>query len=548
MWYYQPNRQYCTHCISDNLLTIRLIFLSVILFMTITIMLFTSAIALVGGCFLGYYIRHIVALSKKGSIELEIVEKLVQAKEESQRIKDDAKKESDHIIQKAEKEWESVKKFEQEAHESVKRNEERLASKESLLDNRQTELDNEVRYVKEKAEEIKQIKEGVIQKEHAVVRELERVARSSEYEAKEELVKRIEKKHQEDLLVRMNKLDHDSEIILQKRAFDILTTAIHRLGNSVVNEYMTTSVPLPSEDVKGKIIGKEGRNIRVFERVAGVDLLVDDTPGAIVISAFDPVRRHIAKNALEKLIEDGRIQPAKIEEFITKAGADIANTIKKKGEDAIFECGLLSVDPKLVQLLGRLHFRTSYGQNVLQHSIEMAHIAGMIASELGGNVIVAKAGALFHDIGKAVDHEIEGTHVEIGRKILLKYGVDEKIVQAMQSHHEEYPYETIESVIVQVADAISGGRPGARRDTVENYLKRLADLEAIANSFAGIEKSYALQAGREIRIFVTPEQVSEIMARDIARNIALRVEQELRYPGEIKVNVIRETRVIEIAR
>jgi ribonuclease Y len=311
---------------------------------------------------------------------------------------------------------------------------------------------------------------------------------------------------------------------------------------------MTSTVEIEDEEIKGKVIGKEGRNIKTFERMSGVELLVDETPNAIVVSCFDPVRRAIAKNALEMLIKDGRIQPAKIEELLDKAKKDIGIFMRKKGEEAVLACGLLSIPEELIPIIGRLYFRTSYGQNVLDHSVEMAHIAGVLAQELGADVYVAKAGALLHDIGKAVDHEIQGTHVEIGRKILMKYGVDERVILAMQAHHEEYPYETIESILVQVADAISGGRPGARRDTVDRYIKRLEDLEALAMSFSGIERVYALQAGREIRIFVSPTLVNDLEARDLARTIALRVEQELRFPGEIKIHVIRESRAIEFAR
>jgi len=311
---------------------------------------------------------------------------------------------------------------------------------------------------------------------------------------------------------------------------------------------MTSIVSIPNDDIKGKIIGKEGRNIRAFERAAGVELMIDDTPGSIVISSFDPVRRQIARVALENLIIDGRIQPAKIEEMVEKAKNDINKIIKDKGDQAVYECGIFNLDPRIIAILGRLYFRTSYGQNVLQHSIEMAHIAGMLAEELKADIQIAKAGALLHDIGKALDHEVQGTHIEIGIRILQKFGADSRIVQAMKSHHEDYPYETIEAVIVQTADAVSGGRPGARRDTVENYLKRLADLEALAGSFAGVEKVYALQAGREIRIFVTPEKISDLEAKNLAREIALKIEKELKYPGEIKVILIRETRIVEYAR
>ena len=320
------------------------------------------------------------------------------------------------------------------------------------------------------------------------------------------------------------------------------------MATSTASEVTTTSVQIPSEDLKGKIIGREGRNIRALERAAGVEIIVDDTPGAIIISGFDPVRRHIAKMALEDLILDGRIQPAKIEESVEKAKSQVEKIMKDAAEAAAYEVGIFDLDPRLMQLLGRLRFRTSYGQNVLQHSIEMTHISGMLASELGADVAIAKKGALLHDIGKAVDHEVQGTHVEIGRRILQKFATDKAVIQAMQSHHEEYPYETLESIIVQTADAISASRPGARRDSVENYLKRLEDLEGIANGFEAVEKCYAIQAGREIRVFVTPEKISDFEAKKLARDIADRIEQELKYPGEIKVHVIRETRVVEYAK
>ena len=358
----------------------------------------------------------------------------------------------------------------------------------------------------------------------------------------------VEKESEEDVLARMKKLEQSGAEKIEEKAKGILATTIQRLSNSVTSDMLTTNVAIPSDEIKGKIIGKEGRNIKAFERCTGVEVIVDDTPGSITISSFDPVRRQIAKTALEKLIADGRIQPAKIEDMVKASEEEINKTIKEKGEEAVYETGVLGLDPKVISILGRLHFRTSYGQNVLAHSIEMTHIAGMLAEEIGANVQVAKAGALVHDIGKALDHEVVGTHVEIGRRILQKFGTDENIIKAMQAHHEEYPYETIESMIVQSADAISGGRPGARRDSVENYLKRLKDLEAVANSFKGVEKSYALQAGREIRIFVTPSEVTDLESKKMARDIALRIESELKYPGEIKVSVIRESRTIEFAR
>jgi ribonuclease Y len=378
--------------------------------------------------------------------------------------------------------------------------------------------------------------------------ELARVAGLSRDQAKEQLFAELTRQSEDDFAIRLQKLDRDGMEKLERRAKEILTTAIHRLGNSVSSDTMATALTIPNDELKGKIIGKEGRNIKAFERASGVEVIIDDTPGSILLSSYDPIRRAVARVALENLIVDGRIQPAKIEDAVEKAKADINKIIKEKGEAAAFEAGVLNLDPRLLQILGRLNFRTSFGQSVLQHSVEMSHIAGMIAEELGANVQVARAGALLHDIGKALDHEVQGTHVEIGRRILQKFGVSEEVVKAMQAHHEEYPYETVESVIVQVADAISGGRPGARRDSVEQYIKRLADIEEIANSFGGVEKSYAISAGREVRVFVRPEETTDLGARELARNIAVRIEQELKYPGEIKVLVIRESRSIEFAR
>jgi ribonuclease Y len=346
----------------------------------------------------------------------------------------------------------------------------------------------------------------------------------------------------------MRKLEVSGDARIEQRAKDILTTTVHRLGTSVISDVLATTVALPNEEIKGKIIGKEGRNIRAFERATGVDVIVDDTPGTITLSSYDPVRRQIARIALENLILDGRIQPAKIEEAVQKAEQEINTIIKKKGAEAAYEARVPDLDPKLVMILGRLYFRTSYGQNVLDHSVEVAHLAGMLAEELGADPAVARAGALFHDLGKAVDHEVPGTHVEIGRRILQKFGVSDAVVKAMQAHHEEYPYETPESMIVQVADAISGSRPGARRDSVETYIKRLEELESIANNVPGVEKSYAIAAGREVRVIVKPEAISDLEARKVAREIADKIQTDMQYPGEIKISVIRETRVIEYAR
>jgi ribonuclease Y len=509
--------------------------------MSLKLVALLLSVAGVAGIAIGYYLRLIISLGKKGSMEIEIKEMLLAAKEEAKKITVDAET-------KAAKTIDGAKQEIKEKEDKVRQTEDRLIKKEDLLDRRQIDIDKEVEIVKQKIQEIKQIRDHAEQLENERRQVLERTARLSTEEAKKELVKLVEKQSEEDLLVRMNKLETQGEEMLDRKARDILAISIQRLAASVASDVMSTIVEIPSDDVKGKVIGKEGRNIKAFERMSGVEVMVDDTPGAITISSFDPVRRHVAAIALRELIKDGRIQPAKIEQTVEKAKQEINKTIKEKGDAAAYECGVLGLDPRILLILGRLHFRTSYGQNVLQHSIQMAHIAGMIAEELGANVQVAKAGALLHDLGKALDHEVSGTHVEIGRRILQKFGASEDIIKAMQAHHEEYPYETVESRIVQTADAISGARPGARRDNVENYLKRLGDLEALANSFPGIEKSYALQAGREIRIFVKPEELSDLESKNLARDIALKIEKDLKYPGEIKVTIIRETRSVEFAR
>lgn len=507
---------------------------------TFSILLIAAA-ALAAGVGCGYYLRKITALGKRRSIEIDIKQMLVSAKEEAQRVLDEAKKKAD------EKETE-LRDMDREKKDDFKKTEDRLIKKEELLDARQTEIDREAELQKGKIEEIKKIKEKADAALAERVATLEKIAGLTREDAKAELVREIEKESEEDLMVRMQKLEQNSEERLGRRAKEILATSIQRLASSTAAEIMTTNVAIPSDDIKGKIIGKEGRNIRAFERAAGVELIVDETPGTIVISAFDPVRRQIARVALENLILDGRIQPAKIEEIVDKAREDINKIIKEKGEQAVYECGIFNFDPRIIAILGRLYFRTSFGQNVLQHSVEMTHIAGMIAEELGADVAIAKQGALVHDIGKALDHEVQGTHIDIGIRILQKFGADPRVIQAMKSHHDDCPHETIEAVIVQTADNISGGRPGARRDSVENYLKRLQELEALVNAFPAIEKSYALSAGREIRIFVTPEKVSDVEAKEMAREIAKKIEAELKYPGEIKVTMIRETRVIEYAR
>ncbi len=509
--------------------------------MTIKLALLLMTLAASAGIAFGYFLRWIITIGRKGSMELDIKQMMLEAKEEATRITAEAEARAEEIQKIAKTEI-------KEREEKIAKTEDRLIKKEDLLDRRQIDIDKEAEELKEKIQEARTLKEkaDTLISERTIA--LQKIANMTEEEARDHLFALIEKQHQEDLLVRMQKFEMNAEEKIEEKAKEILATTIQRLAAGVPSDVMTTAVSIPSDEVKGKIIGKEGRNIKAFERATGVEVIIDDTPGSITLSSFDPVRRQIAKVALEYLIEDGRIQPAKIEEEVLKAKQEIAKIIKEKGDQAVFECGIYNLDPRIVAILGRLHFRTSYGQNVLQHSIEMAHIARMLAEEIGADASVAKTAALLHDIGKAMDHEVAGTHVEIGRRILQKFGVSEEIVKGMQAHHGEYPYETIESIIVQTADAISGGRPGARRDTVENYIKRLKELEAIAQNFPGVEKSYAIQAGREIRVFVTPEEISDIESKKLARSIADRIERELKYPGEIKITVIRESRAIEFAR
>ena len=494
-----------------------------------------------GGFVAGYLLRQLIASARVNQAESRAQTLLSDAKSKSQDVVIEAKNTALKIL-------EDAKKEEKERNAQLARIENILTKKESELEHKEHDIQSEKEILKSKATELVAVKADLEQSRAKQIAELERISDLKQDDAKKELVAKIEEEYKGEIYEKIIKLERESKEELDKKAREILAVAIQRYSSSHIADATTTVVSLPSDEVKGKIIGKEGRNIKTIERLTGVDVIIDDTPEALVISGFDPVRRQIAKLAIDKLIADGRIHPAKIEEMVEKAKTEINEKIKEAGEAALFETGAGIVDPKLVYLLGRLAFRTSFGQNVLLHSIEMAHISGMLAAELGADVAVAKKGALFHDIGKAVDHEIQGTHVEIGRKILQKFGVDPKVILAMEAHHEEYPYATIESRIVQSADAISGSRPGARRDTVEIYLKRLEDLERIAGSFEGVEKSYAIQAGRELRIFVMPVKIDDLRAIQLAKDIAKKIEEEMKYPGEIKVNVIRETRAIEYAR
>lgn len=493
------------------------------------------------GLALGYYIRHWFALTKKGSIELEIKEKQLAAEEKALKIVEKAETQAKAL--EAETKTEAKRR-----EDSLNEKETHLRKREELLDARQIDIDSQKEALQNKVAEIKDIKNRLDERKDEFDKRLESIADITADEAFAKIIEKVEAERALDLVQHIQKIERFNEEAVEVKAKNILLSAIHRIGNVMPTSIMTSHVEIPSDDLKGKVIGKEGRNVRAFERATGVDVLIDDTPGYIVLSSFDPIRREIARVALEALMKDGRIQPAKIEEAVDTARKEVAKLVREMGEKAAYDANVPNLHPDLITILGRLHFRTSYGQNVLWHSVEMSHIAAIIAEEVGADVAIARAGALLHDIGKTVSHEVAGTHVEIGIRILQKYGVDERVILAMRAHHEEYPYETPESLIVQVADSISGSRPGARRDSIENYVKRLTDLEAIANTLAGVEKAFAIAAGREIRVLVNPTELSDYETHTLARTIATNIEAQLRYPGEIKVHVIRETRVVSYAR
>lgn len=503
--------------------------------------LLAGGIALLLGIVAGYFIRQFLASRTASSVEGKVKARLSEAEEKARNVILEAEKKSADILAQS-------KLDEREVRSKLEKLEERILDKEEELDKRLTALDGERKKLDGEAERVKSIERGAEELRSHLVSELERTARLSESEAREKVIGEVKEKYRQELAELMQKLEKEKTEWLEKRGLEIITTAVQRYARSHVAEITTSVFNLPNEEFKGKIIGREGRNIRTLERETGVEFIVDETPDAIIISSFDPMRREIARLALEKLIKDGRIQPAKIEEKVEEAKQEINKRLYEIGEGAAYELGIYDLPREIIQLLGRLHFRTSFGQNVLTHSIEMAYVSAMIAAELGADVEIAKRGALVHDIGKAIDHDVEGTHVELGRKILKKYGLDERVIRAMESHHEEYPFSTPESFIVTAADVLSAARPGARRGTVENYFKRLEDLEKIASSFSGVKNAYAVSAGRELRIFVVPEKIDDFGMLQLARDIATKIQSELKYPGEIKVNVIRESRAVEYAR
>ena len=505
------------------------------------ILLIAGVLALAVGSVLGYFARQSIARRRADTIEITLQKKIAQAKKDADEILSKAKEKANQAIEETKKDIGAQR-------QEIFKAEKLLLKRENVLAERTSVLEEKEKEFRQKVEKFRGIKESLEDLKEKALGNLERVAKLSKTEAKKELLENLEREYQIELLGKMRKLEEGGIEKYEKRAKEIVALAIQKCAFSQAQELTTTTVSLPSEDIKGRIIGKEGRNIRAFEKLTGVEIIVDETPEAVVISGFDPIRRQIAKVALEKLIRDGRIHPARIEEIVERAESEISSQIKEAGEQAVYDAGFVGLDPKIIQLLGRLRFRTSYGQNVLLHSIEVSLLASALAAEIGAKIQVCKKAGLLHDIGKALDYQVEGSHTDIGVKILEKFGVEKEIISAMKSHHEEYPYESLEAIIVQVADQISGARPGARKDTLESYLKRLGELEQIANSFSGVEKSYAIQAGREIRVFVKPEEIDDLQAKKIAKAIANRIQEELRYPGEIKVNVIRESRVIEYAK
>ena len=498
--------------------------------------------ALAVGLGAGYYIQKKVTADKIASAEAKAVTTVNDAKAKAQEIELQAKKKSVQILDEA-------KRDEAERRKELNANQQRLEKRESMFDKQLLELQEKNKRSDDRAKEIEAAKAEIESLKVAVREKLEKVAELPREAAKEQLFKAVEEEAQDEILSRIRKIERAGTDEYEIKARNILSTVISRVASSHCAETTTTQVQLPSDEMKGRIIGKEGRNIKSLEQLTGTEIIVDDTPNAITVSGFSPIRRQVARLALESLIKDGRIQPTKIEEAIEEAKRTLALDIKKAGEDAMIECGipLGSVDPKLISILGRLKYRTSYGQNVLRHSIEVALIGNFLAKEVGADAAVLLKGGLFHDVGKAVDHDVPGAHPEIGYNIMKKFGFPEDVAYHSLSHHEDRP-RNIEGYLCKAADAISGSRPGARKDTLENYVRRLEDLEKVATSFDVVDHAYAIQAGREIRVFVSPQKIDDIGAWQLAKDIAKKCEQELQYPGEIKINVIREMRAIEYAR
>lgn len=502
-------------------------------------------VGVVVGLVIGYMIRKTTSEGKIGSAEAE-----------AKRIVDDAVKEGEtqkkEILFNAKEEAmdikDAIESENRERRNELQKMENRLMKKEENLDRKNSSLDKQREKLERRNKDLDQRQKKLAGMMDEQTAELERIAHLSQDEAKEALMDEVRKEARADAAVMAKHIEDEAKENADKKAKEIIVQSIQRYAADHVAESTISVVNLPNDEMKGRIIGREGRNIRALEKMTGVDLIIDDTPEAVVLSAFDPIRREVARMALERLIVDGRIHPARIEEVVNKCRKELDQQIKEVGEQACFDTGIHNVHPEIVKLLGRLKFRTSYGQNVLKHSIEVSYLAGMMAAELGANVKVAKRAGLLHDIGKSIDHEVEGNHVEIGVNVLKKYKENKAVIHAVEAHHGDVEPQTIEAVLVQAADAISAARPGARRETLGSYVQRLQDLEKVASSFDGVEKAYAIQAGREVRVMVKPEDVNDEGMSLLAKDIAKKIESEMEYPGNVKVNLIRETRAVEYAK
>ncbi|MDD4507732.1 MAG: ribonuclease Y [Eubacteriaceae bacterium] len=494
---------------------------------------------------IGYFVRKSIAERKTGSAE-----------EEAKKIVNDAVKDGEtqkkELLFKAKEESielkESIDKEIAQRRGDLQKTENRLIQKEENLDKKNQNLDKSREKLERRNKELDQKQDKLNGMLDEKLAELEKISSLSRDEAREMLLDEVRKEARADADVMVRQIESDAKTNADKKAHEIIAQSIQRCAADHVAESTISVVNLPNDEMKGRIIGREGRNIRALENLTGIDLIIDDTPEAVILSGFDPIRREIARMSLEKLIVDGRIHPARIEEIVKKSQKEMDNQIKEVGEQACFDTGIHNVHPEIVKLLGRLKYRTSYGQNVLKHSIEVAHLAGMMAAELDANVKIAKRAGLLHDIGKAIDHEVEGNHVEIGVNELKKHKENKAVIHAVEAHHGDVEPQTIEAVLIQAADAISAARPGARRETLVSYVQRLEDLEKIATSFDGVEKSYAIQAGREVRIMVKPDSVNDDGMVLLSKDIAKKIESEMEYPGNVKVNLIRETRAVEYAK
>ena len=505
---------------------------------TVVVLVVLAALGLGGGG--GYFLRNILVKKGVATAGQSASGILQEAGEQKKRLLLEAQEEALRVRSSAEEEL-------REGRAEVQRRERRISNREEQMDGRAENLERRERGLSNREHELDTLKGELEELKVKEDRQLESLSGLTTSEARDLLMQRAEGDIQQELDRRYREIEQNMREEADEEARKTVTLAIHRLASDVVSENTTAIVPLPNDEMKGRIIGREGRNIRAIEAATGVDIIIDDTPDAVTVSCFDPVRREIAKVALSKLVKDGRIHPARIEEVVKKSTEEVEEVIRKEGERAMFETGVRSMNPEIVRLLGRLKYRYSYGENILQHSIEVGNLAGMLAAEIGANIEVAKTGGLLHDIGKALTHEIEGPHAEIGAEVARKYGIPHEIERAIGEHHDEEK-GSVEAFLVAAADAISSARPGARRDTLEHYVKRLEALEEVASSFPGVEKTYAIQAGREVRILVKPEAVDDSSTSKLARDIVKKIEENLAYPGLIKVTVIRETRSVEIAK